>query len=239
MIGGLRVLAIIPARGGSKGLPRKNVLELGGKPLIAWSIEAGSASHYIDRCIVSTDDQEIAATARRFQGDIPFMRPAELAADNTTTLDVTRHALETLPGYDVVVILQPTSPLRITEDIDATIEKMVTLQASSCVSVVEPSKSPYWAYGTDEHHRLTSLIDPQLATRRRQELPDAYVLNGAVYAARTDWLLNEQAFVGENTVAHVMPAERSLDIDTAFDLKMVAFFLHEAQQASKPLAANA
>ena len=232
-----KVLAIIPARGGSKGLPRKNVLDLGGKPMIAWSIEAAAQSQHIDRCIVSTDDDEIAEVARSLGGDVPYIRPADIARDQSTTLDVALHAIEILDNYDTVVILQPTSPLRSAQDIDKTIEAMHKAKSQSAVSVCEPAKSPYWSYRTDEQGRLVSLIDPQLASKRRQDLPDAYVLNGAVYVAQVDWLKKNLAFVDKNTVAHVMPAERSLDIDTAFDLKLVAFYLHEAQQNS--LAANA
>lgn len=239
MIGKKRILAVIPARGGSKGLPRKNVLDLAGKPMIAWSIDAAAGSRYIDRCIVSTDDAEIAEVARRHAGDVPFMRPAEHARDESTTLDVALHAIDTLPGYDLVVILQPTSPLRTTADIDKTIETLCALQAPSSVSVYEPAKSPYWSYRTDERGRLVTLLDAELASKRRQELPRAYVLNGAVYVACIDWLREQGRFVTGDTVAHVMPAERSLDVDTAFDLKLVAFYLHESRQADSTLAANA
>lgn len=243
MIGDQRILAIIPARGGSKGLPRKNVLNLAGKPMIAWSIEAARQSRYIDRCIVSTDDSEIAQVAREHGGDVPFIRPAEHAQDHSTTLDVALHAIDELPGCQLVVILQPTSPLRTSEDIDRTIEAMQAHRASSATSVCKPSKSPYWSYRTDAEDRLVSLIDPRLADRRRQELPEAYVLNGAVYVARIDWLRAHHRFVGGDTVAYEMPADRSLDVDTAFDLKLVAFYMQEtsgaASQAEGALAANA
>ena len=239
MIGRNKILAIIPARGGSKGLPRKNVLDLDGKPMIAWSIEAAAGSQFIDRCIVSTDDAEIAEVARRHGADVPFMRPDQYACDESTTLDVALHALDELPGHDLVVILQPTSPLRTAYDIDQTIEAIVARQAPSAVSVYEPAKSPYWAYRTDDDGRLIGLLDQELASKRRQELPAAYVLNGAVYVARVDWLRDKLRFVTDETVAHVMPAERSLDVDTAFDLKLVAFYLHEQRQADNALAANA
>lgn len=239
MIGNERILAIIPARGGSKGLPRKNVLDLDGKPMIAWTLEAAAGSAFIDRCIVSTDDQEIAEVARQHGGDVPFMRPPKHARDESTTLDVALHAIEQLPDFDRVVILQPTSPLRTSEDIDQTIQAMITHQAPSAVSVYEPAKSPYWSYTTDRDARLHTLLDEALADKRRQDLPTAYVLNGAVYAARIDWLKQHQRFVGDDTVAHIMPAERSLDVDTAFDLKLVAFYLHESRQADNALAAQA
>ena len=243
MIGKKKILAIIPARGGSKGLPRKNVLDLNGKPMIAWSIESAAQSHYIDRCIVSTDDAEIAETARAAGADVPFIRPDEFARDESTTLDVALHAIRELPGYDIVVILQPTSPLRTREDIDKSIEALCALQAPSAVSVYEPAKSPYWAYTTDRKGRMHPLVDPKLCNKRRQELPQTFVLNGAVYAACIKWLQEKRRFVTEETVAHIMPAERSLDVDTAFDLKLVAFYMQEHQlntkQASRSLAANA
>lgn len=242
MIGKQKILALIPARGGSKLLPRKNVLELNQKPLIAWTIEAASRSGYLDRCIVSTDDPEIARVAKDWGGDVPFERPAELARDETPTLDVALHAVDTLPGYDILVILQPTSPLRTTGDIDETIEAMASLQAPSAVSVFEPAKSPYWAYRTDECGRLCPLLDQELATRRRQELPSAYLLNGAVYVARIDWLRKEQRFVSNETVPHIMPPERSLDVDTGFDLELAGFYLRHSRehtrQPGNPGAAN-
>ena len=231
MIDGLKVLAVVPARGGSKGLPRKNILDLSGQPLIGWTLAAAQASRHIDRCIVSTDDDEIAASARACGGDVPFMRPAELASDTADTQDVLEHAIAELPGFDIVVILQPTSPLRTAADIDGTIDTMLVHDAPSCVSVVEPGKSPYWSYTVDSDNRLTPLIDKSFSRMRRQDLPQAYVLNGAVYAARSQWLLDNQGPLGDGTVPYVMPAERSVDIDSAFDLELAALYLRY-QQAS-------
>lgn len=125
MINNKKILAIIPARGGSKGLPRKNIRELAGKPLIAWTIEAGRKSKYIDRLIVSSEDFEIIEVAKKYGAEIPFVRPKHLAEDESLGLDPVFHALRELPGYDIVVLLQPTSPLRLTEDIDACIEQLI------------------------------------------------------------------------------------------------------------------
>lgn len=233
MIDGLKVLGFVPARGGSKGLPRKNILELGGRPLIGWTLAAAKASRYLDRCIVSTDDEEIAQVARRLGGDVPFLRPAELAGDESKTFDAVQHALEQLPGYDILVILQPTSPLRTADDIDAALEKLQRHRAPACVSVVEPAKSPFWSYTIDEKERLQPLLDAQLAQNRRQDLPASYVLNGAVYAARIAWLLEHRNCMGERTVAHLMPPERSLDIDTAFDLDLANAYLSTGQSAGQ------
>ena len=220
MIADLKVLAVIPARGGSKGLPRKNVLPLAGKPLIAWTLAAAQASTYIDRCILSSDDDEIIATTLAHGGDVPFKRPAHLADDASSTIAVAFHAIEQLPGFDILLILQPTSPLRSSNDIDRVLERLVDTNASSCVSVTEPDKSPYWAYSVAENDRITAVIDAELAACRRQDLPMTYVLNGAVFAARIPWLQQQRGFVGNDTVAHVMPRERSLDIDSQLDLQL-------------------
>jgi len=228
MIEGLRVLGLIPARGGSKGLPRKNVLPLAGRPLIAWTVAAAQGSRYLDRVVLSSDDDEIMAAAGQAGCEVPFRRPADCATDQATTLDVARHAIGQLPGFDVLVVLQPTSPLRSAADIDATLERLAEHSAASAVSVTEPAKSPYWSYRMADDGRLQALLDGELAKKRRQDLPAAYVLNGAVYAARIDWLLAQGGFVGDDTVAHVMPAERSLDVDTALDLKLVELCLEEA-----------
>ena len=222
MIDGLKVLAVVPARGGSKGLPRKNILDLAGRPLIAWTLAAAQQSQFIDRCVVSTDDEEIAEVARAYGGDVPFMRPAELAGDTAETFSAIEHALQQLPGYDILVILQPTSPLRIAEDIDQALREMQRHGAPSCVSVVEPAKSPYWSYRIDDDGRLEPLMHPKYSTMRRQELPTSYVLNGAVYATRIDWLLENGNCPSELTVPLVMPAERPIDIDNAFDLEVAA-----------------
>ncbi|MCB1725303.1 MAG: acylneuraminate cytidylyltransferase family protein [Chromatiaceae bacterium] len=232
MIDGLSILAIVPARGGSKGLPRKNIRELAGKPLIAWTLDAARDSRYVDRCIVSTDDDEIAAVARAHGGDVPFLRPPELAGDDANTHDAIVHALSLLPAFDILVLLQPTSPLRGSEDIDGTLETLLRHRAPSCVSVVEPAKSPYWSYRVDAHQRLQPLLDPQYSRMRRQDLPHAFVLNGAVYAAHTAWLIDNGGALGDGTVPYVMPPERSVDIDTAFDFELAALYLRHHRQSS-------
>lgn len=132
MINGRRVLAVIPARGGSKRVPRKNIREVAGKPLIAWTINAAKGSRYIDRCIVSTDDEEVADIARQCGGDVPFMRPAEFARDDSSSIDVLRHAVGKVPGYDIIVLLQPTSPERTSADIDAALETGKIPLVSTC-----------------------------------------------------------------------------------------------------------
>ncbi len=226
MIESSTVLAIITARGGSKGLPRKNVLPVAAKPLIAWTVEAARQSRYIDRLILSSEDQEIIDTACACGCEAPFRRPDVLAKDDTPGIEPVLHAITTLKqNYDYIVLLQPTSPLRTTADIDNCIETCIRGGANTCVSVTKVKKSPYWMFSLDEAKRLKPLmIDTPLPTRR-QDSPTAYVLNGAVYVARREWLLKEKVFVGKGTVAYVMPEERSLDIDNKADLELAEYYL--------------
>ncbi len=223
MINGKSVLAIIPARGGSKGVPRKNLRPLAGKPLIAWTIAAAQKSAYIDRLILSSEDAEIIAVAKAWGCEAPFIRPAELARDDTPGIDPVLHALDALPGYDYVVLLQPTSPLRETADIDGGIFRCADGDAPACVSVSPPAQHPYWTYRIDEEGRMSPLFDNIPA--RRQDLPDVYALNGAVYVARTLDLRHTRDFLMPGAVAFVMPDARALDIDTPADLALAECLL--------------
>jgi CMP-N,N'-diacetyllegionaminic acid synthase len=218
MIGDARVLAVIPARGGSKGLPRKNLIPFLGRPLIAWTIEAAKGSRRIDRVILSSDDAEIIETAQGLGCEAPFVRPATLATDEATSLDVVLDAVDRTPGYDVVVLLQPTSPLRTAEDIDGVLDLLEG--ADSAVSVTDATDHPFLVYRPGADGRLTAYAEAAPgASLRRQDLPPAWSLNGAVYAARVDWLRRERAFVRPGqTLAWPMPAARSADIDTLADL---------------------
>jgi N-acylneuraminate cytidylyltransferase len=217
---GKKILGVIPARGGSKGIPRKNLVKIGGKPLIAYTIEAGQSSAYIDRLILSSEDPEIIETAKRLNCEVPFVRPPHLSDDRTSNLATVLHAIDAVPGYDFVVLLQPTSPLRAGADIDACIQLCIDKDAPSCVSMTESTKSPQWMYYLESSGKLRPVID-RVVTGQRQDLEKAYVLNGAVYVAGTDWLRKSASFVGEGTEAYVMPAERSIDIDSEFDLVLM------------------
>ena len=219
MIGDREVLALIPARGGSKGLPGKNILQMGGRPLLAWSVDAARGSRCIDRVVLSSEDEVIMAAARACGCEVPFRRPAALASDTAPSIDVVLHALDTLPGYDVVVLLQPTSPLRTASDIDAACERFATSGAPACVSVSRVEQSPYWMYHLGENHALLPIVEAPSEVTRRQDLPDVYTLNGAIYIADAAWLRQTRTFLTRDTVGHVMPVERSLDIDTAADFE--------------------
>ncbi|MCL6598715.1 MAG: acylneuraminate cytidylyltransferase family protein [Alicyclobacillus macrosporangiidus] len=233
MIAGRSVLAVIPARGGSRGVPRKNLRMVAGKPLVAWTIEEGHKSKYIDRLILSSEDPEIIETAKRWGCETPFIRPAHLARDDTPGTAPVLHAVNEVPGYDYVVLLQPTSPLRLAEDIDRCLESCVHHGRPSGVTVTEVDKTPYWMFHLDGDMRLSPVLPNEVIPSRRQEIPPVYALNGAVYVAEIDWFRATRSFVTHDTVATVMPKERSLDIDTEFDVRIADFLLRERTEAGR------
>jgi CMP-N,N'-diacetyllegionaminic acid synthase len=221
-----RVLAIIPARGGSKGVPGKNIRIIGGKPLLSWTIEAAQSSQFIDRTILSSDDEDIMRVAKACGCDVPFVRPAELATDEANPVDAVLHAIDTIEEkYDYIVLLQVTSPLRDTQDIDKCIQLCVDSDAESVVSVVEADKSPYWMYMLDEDKKIKPILESENRPKRRQGAATVYELNGAVYVIKTDCLKSRKAFVSDETLAYIMPKSRSLDIDTELDIKYLEFLL--------------
>lgn len=221
MIEGKSVLAIVPARGGSKGLPGKNVMPVGGKPLIAWTIAAAKASQHIDRVILSSEDPAIIDAARAAGCEVPFVRPAELASDEARVEDAVLHALDSIAEqYDLLVLLQPTSPLRRGEDIDGCLAAYLNRRAGSAMSVCEPSKSPYWMFRMDDEDRLDRLLPLPEGGHRRQNLPSVYAPNGAVYVIGVETFRKTRAFVTDDTVGYVMPVDRSIDIDTPMDMAL-------------------
>jgi CMP-N,N'-diacetyllegionaminic acid synthase len=214
------VLALIPARGGSKGIYRKNIKLLGGRPLIDWSIRAAKESSCIDRLIVSTDDLEIAEVAEKCGAEVPFLRPAELATDETPGIAPVLHALQYFPDYEWVLLLQPTSPFRKREDIDGIFRFCKERSASSAVSVCEVSKHPYLMYKIDDSMRIHPFIPDRPDIPRRQDFPLVHAINGALYLVRTNWFLLRETLVDSETLGYEMPTERSLDLDTLFDWKI-------------------
>lgn len=209
---------MIPARGGSKGLPRKNVLPLAGKPLLAWSIDEAKQSQYIDTLVVSSEDPEILEVARAWGAETPFVRPAELSRDDTPGIDPVMHAVSMLPDFDYVVLLQPTSPLRTAKDIDACIELCCSHNSYSAVSVTLTEKSAYWACTISDTGSMKLLFDESATRQRRQELPATYVINGAVYVADCRWMKESKKLMDSGTLCYVMPRERSIDIDSQIDM---------------------
>lgn len=225
----MSLLVLIPARGGSKGVPRKNVRLLAGKPLIAWTIETARQAQGVDRIVVSTEDEEIARVAREFGAETPFMRPDALAQDSTPGMDVVFHALDSLPAYDDILLLQPTSPLRTAEDIDAIVRQRAEQNAPAAVSVSEVAHPPEWMYRLDGSTQLQPLVDTPPPARRQDAVP-VYTLNGALYLARVSWLVEQRSFVSAQTLGYVMPAERSADIDTPLDWRWVEFLMKEKER---------
>jgi CMP-N,N'-diacetyllegionaminic acid synthase len=231
-----RRLAIVPARGGSKGLPRKNIVPLQGKPLIAHTIEAARAARSIHRVIVSTENTEIEQIAREYGAEVPFLRPPELARDDTPTLPVLQHVLRELAASEgrepeIVVLLQPTSPLRRVEDIDRAVAMLEETGADSVVSLCAAEHHPAWMRRI-ECGRVLPFLESGQEYERRQDLPPVYRLNGAIYVSRTRVLLQENAILGRDTRALLMDAESSVDIDTPLDLKLAALIIQERQNAS-------
>ncbi len=221
-----KILAVIPARGGSKGVPRKNVRMLAGKPLIVWTIEEAKKSKFIDRCIVSTEDEEIKSVAEAWGGDVPFMRPKEMAQDDTPGIEPVLHAAEMLPEYNCIVLLQATSPLRIVDDIDGAITRFFENKCDSCVSVAEVEHSPYWMYQFDRQEHLIPILKmEQEKSYQRQKLPKVYQLNGAIYVADVEFLRRQRGFIGDKTNGYVMPRDRSYDIDTILDFEVVEMIM--------------
>lgn len=221
----LKVVGIVPARGGSKGIPNKNIRPLAGQPLIAYTIQAALEAQLLSRVLVSTDSPTIAQIAKTYGAEVPFIRPVELARDDTPRLPVVRHAVEFLEnneGYTpgIIVTLQPTSPLRRAEHIDAAIEMLVGAGADAVVSVCETEHSPYWMRRVDAEGRLVPLLSGSEAYLRRQDLPVVYRINGAVFAETYAAVRAEANQLGGNTRALVMERWESIDIDEEFDFKV-------------------
>jgi len=226
-----RILAIIPARGGSKGVPRKNIRPLAGKPLIAWTIEAAQQSSYLDRCVLSSEDAEIMQVARDFGCDVPFPRPAELAQDDTPGIAPVMHVLDTLAAqgevYDYVLLLQPTSPLRQSQHIDDIIKTCLDKNADSSVSVYTAEPHPYWSFTRNDAGYMQPLFDE--IPVRRQDLPAVYALNGALYLSCWQQLKDQQNFISTHTLPYIMSARDAADIDTELDFNWCEFLIQQTQ----------
>ncbi len=222
-----KIFALIPARAGSKGVPNKNLKTLLGKPLIAWTIEFAKMCKYVDKVIVSTDSKEIAEVSKRFGAEVPFMRPKNLAKDDTPMYKVVLHAIRTLKAlgekFDVIVLLQPTSPLRTHKDIERAIERFLSSSAKSLVSVCERSKYYFWAMEINAYGYLKIKKIPS----RRQVLPKVYVPNGAIYISHVNVFLKEKTFFTNRTLPFIMPEERSIDIDTETDFKIAECLMRD------------
>ena len=225
-----KIIGIIPARGGSKGIRKKNIVDLAGKPLIAYTIEQAKGSKYMDKIIVTTDDEKIAEISRSLGAEVPFSRPKALATDEAKGIDVVLHAITWFDSneesFDIVMMLQPTSPLRLSEDIDKAIEVLFLKNAMAIVSVCKSEHHPLWSNTLPEDSNMKNFINPEYMNKNRQELPVFYRLNGAIYLSFCNYIKDRKSFYGENTFAYIMPDERSIDIDNMLDFKLAELLLN-------------
>ncbi len=231
-------LAVIPARGGSKGVPRKNLRILAGKPLIAYAIETALSSNQIDRVIVSTDDVEIARIAEEYGAEVPFMRPPELARDDSPEWLVWQHAMRTLaandgPPIEVFVCISPTSPLRAVDDVDRCIKTLQEGDADLVIAVRPAERNPFFnMIVLDEKGYARLVVEPPQPIHRRQDAPLVFDMTTVACAARPEFVLKARSMLEGRVKAIVVPPERAIDIDTELDLKFAEFLLsHSAVQA--------
>jgi CMP-N-acetylneuraminic acid synthetase len=235
-----KILAVITARGGSKGVVRKNIRSVCGRPLIAFTIETAlAARHFLYRTVVSTDDLEIAAIAREHGADVPFMRPAELAGDKVPTLPVLQHAVSYVEDQDGitldwVLLLQPTTPLRLFEDIEKSIKLALQNNCDSVISVVQVvAEHPILMKRIEDNRLLPYFIEEREGTRRQDCEPPAYLRNGAIYLTRRDVLMGKDSIWGKVIRPYVMPPERSVNIDSELDLKLIELLMKERMADTK------
>ena len=226
-----KLLAIIPARGGSKGVPRKNIKSLNGKPLIAYTIEAAKHSKYIDKTIVSTEDEEIKDISLEFGAEIPFLRPEELATDNAPTIDAILYTVNRLKeeyNYvpDYVCLLQCTSPLRNSKHINEAFIKLKKTNMDAIVSICEAQINPYWS-NVFKGDKLDYFLEVGKTITRRQDLPEIYRINGAIYIVKTQILIESKTFEPENLTGYIMDESSSIDIDTDLDFKIAEVMIKE------------
>ncbi|MDD2494205.1 MAG: acylneuraminate cytidylyltransferase family protein [Tissierellia bacterium] len=237
MYKGKSILAIIPARGGSKGIPRKNIRNMAGMPLMAWSIEAGRRSKYIDRIIVSTEDREIMDIALKYGAEVPFLRPNELAQDNTPGVEPVLYTVKKLINdennkYDYTILLQPTSPLRNEKHIDEAIETLLSInnikKFNSLISVTEVEHPVYWNRLIGANNELKDFLKYDKSIKfRRQHFNNVYRLNGAIYLIETDALLKYMNFETDNTMAYKMDKKSTIDIDCIDDFELAEFYIEK------------
>ena len=227
-----RVVAGIFARGGSKGVVRKNVRTIGGKPLIAFAIEAARSSTLINRVFVSTEDAEIAAVAAQYGAEVPFVRPLELAQDSSPEWDAWRHAISALDGasWDAFVSVPTTSPLRSAEDIDNCVRALLDSDADIVITVRRSDRSPYFNMVTLDQQGLARLvIAPERATTRRQDAPAVFDITTVAYAARPAFVLRARSMFEGRVKAVEVPQERAIDIDTEFDFRIADLLLRQRE----------
>lgn len=228
MIDGKSVLAIVPARGGSKGLPGKNIRELCGRPLIAWSIQAGLGSSYVDEVMVTTDSPEIASVAEAFGAVVPFLRPADLASDVATSFDVIRHVLDFYKtdlkrSFAYVVLLEPTSPLRDKQDVDGALLQLVSNSQATAITGIckTESQNPAFLVRRDAAGFISGYESTDMKVLRRQDIADVFFFEGSVYISETEALVRHKTFYHAQTMGYEVPKWKSMEIDDMDDFVMV------------------
>ena len=228
-----KILAVIPARGGSKGIPSKNIIEVGGKPLIQYTIDCAKHSRYIDRAVISTDSEEIKKVSIECGGDVPFMRPKELALDTSKTIDCIVHAVNTLKEmgetYDYVVIIQNTVPLRKAWHVDESIEKLIDSNERSLVSITEVEQHPILMRTINEDGTVKNLL-PMSSTMRRQDFPKFYKVDGAIAIQKIDEEFNLNTSINDGRLAYIMDSKYSTDIDSYIDIKVIEYYLEKEKE---------
>lgn len=237
MIAGKKILGLIPARGGSKGLPGKNTRSFCGRPLISWTIDAALESGCIDALVVTTDDRNIAEVARASGAEVPFLRPPELATDTASSIDVAIHAIDWLQkaghSFDMMILLEPTSPLREASDIKAGISLLLSSGAGTVVGVCRAeSAHPAFMYRRGADGRLTPFLDAQPTGLRRQDIEPVFYLEGTLYVSWIDVFRSRRSFYHDDTVGYEVPKWKSIEIDDMTD-----FVMAEAVARHKGLAA--
>ena len=219
MINEKKIIAIIPARGGSKGIKKKNLYNIAGFPLIYWTINEIKKIHFIDKIVLTSDDYDIINYCKSLNCDVPFKRPNILSTDDAKTSDVILDVLKRLPGYDYFILLQPTSPLRTACDIMKAFDKMISSNSKTCISVYKTTVKANWLLRLNNHNNLKPMLNEKYFSSRRQEIDNTYLPNGAIYISETKNFIKNKNFFSNKTSAFVMPKEMSIDIDDIHQMK--------------------
>lgn len=228
-----KIIGVIPARGGSKSIPRKNIKILQGKPLVAYTIEEAKKSKYLTHLVVTTEDEEIKNISLKYGAEVPFFRPEELATDDALAIPTVQHAVITLEKiknikYDYIIMLQPTAPLRKTEDIDKALAMLIEADADGVISVVDVDNwHPMKMKKFDENSYLIDYQAPPVENPPRQILPKVYMVNGAIYATKRDIFMEKNTFKGKKCLGYIMPPDRSVNIDTEIDFLIAEYYLRK------------
>lgn len=230
MYKGKKIAALITARGGSKGIPKKNIVKLCGKPLINWTVESAVKSKYIDKIFLSTDSDEIINSVKKFPVEIPFKRPENLSTDKSTSTDVILHFIDWMKKkcnqFDTLLLLQPTSPFRKSVHIDNSIKKFIDSDSLSLISITENIKSPFLSRKINSKGFVEKLFDAK-NEKRRQDIPLTYYINGAIYLTDVKNFEKYKTFQTTKTLSYIMPYYSSIDIDEPVDLKIAELYFKE------------